>query len=178
MKRLVTFLIAIFIIISVSIFFFVSNIDKTVTAENQVKKENRQLLEKSSETINNHDGYLELIKRPFAPDLIGFLTGKPMKFEKYTLADVSDGVYVSGVQGHSGKQAFTIYSKDKTSETKIIKVKVEGKTLKVFLEEDKSKTLSEEHLVYQTQTSNIPNKYEVIRSSQLEKSEKIFYGYE
>lgn len=88
MKRLIALLSAICFICG-SIFFFITKIDKTVTGENHVETEgNMALEEKSIETIINQDSHLELIKRPFEPDLIRFYIGKVMRSEIYTLDDI------------------------------------------------------------------------------------------
>ena len=129
-------------------------------------------------SLNVKENYLDLIKRPFDPNLIEFYMGKPMKFEKYTLDNVSDGVYVDGVQAHTGKKVFTIYSKDESLKTKNIKVNIEDNTLKIFVIEGKIDTDREKHIVYQTSTSENPKKYEVYRSNKLEKSKEIIYAIE
>jgi hypothetical protein len=180
-KGLVISLVILFFIIG-SVLFFNSKADVPVAAENQVLETNQEAVAKSLDINKNTNlqkaKYLELKKRPFEPHLIEFYTGKPMKFEKYTLDDVSDGVYVDGLRAHSGKQVFTIYSKDETSETQNLKVKVEENTLKIFVEEEETNTNREKHIVYQTNTSEIPEKYEVFRNNKLEKSEEIIYGIE
>jgi hypothetical protein len=96
-----------------------------------------------------------------------------MKFE-----DVLDGVYVFGVKGHSDKQTFYIFSKDSTSGTQNIKVKVENDILKIYIVRGKNKIDSENQIFYLAKTYQSPVKYEVYRNNNLEKSERIGYGIE
>lgn len=180
-KAIVTSLIIICTIFG-SVLFFISKADIPVATENQLLETNQEEAEKSLHisTINKQQNvtYLDLIKIPFDPNLIELYTGKPMKFEKYTLDDVSDGVYVTRVQAHSGKQILTIYSKDETAKTKNLKVIVEENTLKIFIEEEKANTHREKHIVYQTDTFGTPARYKVFRNDKSEKSEGISYAIE
>lgn len=143
--------------------------------ENKSENIQQELVEKSSTVNITPNDYLDLKKRIFDPNLIGFYTGKPMEIK---LDDVLDGVYVTGVKAHSGKQVFNIYSKDKTLETQNLKVKIEDSVLKIFVEIDGNGAYKEEHMLFSTNTSEIPEKYEVFRNNTLEKSEEIFYGIE
>ncbi len=117
---------------------------------------------------------LKLRKRLFESWLFSFYIGK----SDASMFSVPDGVYVTGIKGHSGLQGFTIYSLDRSSQTDHLRVKLNKNVLEIHVEQDKSKLDSEQHLVYQTQTSNFPEIYEVYRNGKKEKSSQIPYGVE
>ncbi|MCQ6275309.1 hypothetical protein JMM81_10070 [Bacillus sp. V3B] len=114
-----------------------------------------------SETEKQVNAQLDLIKLPLNPN--------------FTENDVPNGVYVKGVKIHSGKQIFTIYSKEDVSKKQSIKVKIEESTLKVFVEDEKSNTDKDQHLLYHAIIKEVPEKYEVFRNGKIEKSKKIIY---
>jgi hypothetical protein len=121
---------------------------------------------------------LELIQRSFDPNLIEFYTGKSMKFKENIMGNVPIGVYINGIKAHSGKQIFTIYSKTEPSKKQIIRAEIKENTLKIFVADGKSNTEYDHNLVYQTVTTEMPEKYEVFRNGKIEKSMELIYSIE
>lgn len=165
-KGVISSVILAFIIFCSTLFFLTKGIVQSA-AEISLEETNKQF-------ISQVENKLELIKLPFDPN--SNYTGKPTKFEKITIGEVSDGVYVTGIKAHSGRRVFTIYSKDNSMKTEIEKVEMRG-NLKIYLTDEN--TTRENHLVYNTQIDRMtPTKFEVFRKGKLVKIEEIGYGVE
>lgn len=130
--------------------------------------------------VQGAEGKPKIIEAKFDPSLIEFYTGKPMKFESYTLDDVKPGVYVTGVKTHSGKQAITVYSKIEENTTQKVRLLIDGGTLKIMVDEEKndSASSSDQNKVLQTLITEEPTHFEVYRNRFLVKKGEIIYGIE
>ncbi|WP_408008235.1 hypothetical protein ACJROX_26780 [Pseudalkalibacillus sp. A8] len=91
---------------------------------------------------------------------------------------VPDGIYVTGVKGHSGLQGLTIYSRDMTANTHIIKVRVKENILEIYVDQNNNSSHNEQHLVYQVQTYRTPLKYVIYKNGKSVKSKEIPYSIE
>ncbi|WLD93260.1 hypothetical protein [Alkalihalobacillus sp. AL-G] len=131
-------------------------------------------------TVEGAIGDAKVIESEFDPSLIGFYTGKPMKFDQYNLDDVEAGVYVHGVKTHSDQQAFTVYSKVSKNTAQTVSLKIEEEILKIIVqvEQASSESEAEQNKVLQTLLNEKPTKFEVYRNGVLEKKEEIIYAIE
>lgn len=164
--------------IAVFVFFYKTN--NTVSSKNELDiKASPEIKEIANRDIIQQDEvypFLNLIKKPFDPNLIGFYTG--LSTVAYTRLGVQDFIFVQGIHEQSGKQVLMIYSKNETSKIQNIRVKIENNTLIIFIAEKNNTNDSEKNRVYQIETSEAPVQLEVFRNCELKSKMKIHYQNE
>lgn len=163
------------IIIALSLSLFVGGCSGTVSCPATTPPVNTEKAEAGNS--------LQVQETSFIPEQLEHYTLIPMKFEKYTIEQVQNGVYIGGVHAHSGEQLITIYSKVNAYNSQSIKAERDGDTLKVFVEEKlaDSRENSKEHAVYTVRgvkTANKVTKYEVYRNGKLEQPIRVGFGIE